>query len=266
MRVGQCALQNALDLAVTATLTLAIPSIHVESSVLKIYGIPVSVHTRKAIVVAIAKRLPHEVVSVVPVLPSNPPPNWLELSPTGKIPALADGDFVVSDSAAICAYLDRLQPEPPIYPHAPQAYAQALSLEQYAGYLFGEVVRPLFREVFVHPKIHNIPTDQDKVNAVLTEAVPKMFGYLDSIAKQDYFAGSSCSIADISIASNLVTYQYIGFDLYRDKFPRLAALLDRTIRQPAMREALRREHVVVDSMGLHGEFLNAVLSSNEVQR
>jgi glutathione S-transferase len=228
--------------------------------VLKIYGVPVSVHTRKAIVVAVAKNLPHEVVPVVPVVPNNPPPNWLELSPTGKIPALADGDFVVSDSAAICAYLDRLQPEPPIYPQAPQAYAQALSLEQYAGSLFGEVVRPLFHEVFVHPKVHNVPTDQDKVNAVLAKAVPAMFGYLDAIAKQDYLVGSSFSIADISIVSNLVTYQYIGFDLYRDKFPRLAALLDRTIRQPAMREALRREHAVVDSLGLRRDFLNAILS------
>jgi glutathione S-transferase len=73
----------------------------VESPVLKIYGVPVSVHTRKAIVVAIAKSLPHEVVPIVPVVPNNPPPNWLEVSPTGKIPALADGDFVVSDSAAM---------------------------------------------------------------------------------------------------------------------------------------------------------------------
>jgi len=180
---------------------------------LNIYGVPISVHTRKAIVVAIAKNLPHEVIPVVPVVPGNPPPNWQQLSPTGKIPALADRDFVVSDSAAICAYLERLQPEPSVYPKAPQAYAQALSLEQYAGSLFREVVHPLFHEVFVHPKIHNIPTDQDKVNAVLSKAVPEMFGYLDGIAKQDYLVASSFSIADISIVSNLVTYQYIGFDL-----------------------------------------------------
>ena len=227
---------------------------------LKIYGVPISVHTRKAIVVAIAKQLPHEVVPVVPVVPNNPPPNWRELSPTGKIPTLTDGDFVISDSAAICAYLERLRPEPSVYPQAPQAYAQALSLEQYAGTLFREAVHPLFHEVFVHPKVHNIPTDQDKVNTVLAKAVPDLFGYLDSLATEDYLVGSSFSIADISIVSNLVTYQYIGFDLYRDKFPRLAALFDRTIRQPAMREALRREQAVVDSMGLRRDFLSAIFS------
>ena len=74
---------------------------------LKIYGVPISVHTRKVIVVALAKDLPHEVVPVVPVIPDNPPANWRQLSPTGKIPALSDGDFTIADSAAICAYLER---------------------------------------------------------------------------------------------------------------------------------------------------------------
>jgi glutathione S-transferase len=231
-----------------------------ELSMLKIYGVPISVHTRKAIVAAIAKNLPHEVIPVVPVVPDSPPANWRELSPTGQIPALADGGFVVSDSAAICAYLDRMQPEPSIYPRESQAYAQAISMEQYAGLLFREVVHPLFHEVFVHPKIRNIPTCENKVSAVLTTAVPEMFGYLDSMAGQDYFVGSSFSIADIAIVSNLVNYQYIGFDLYRDKFPRLARLFDRTVRQPAMREALRREQAVVGAMGLRGDFLSPVLT------
>jgi len=227
---------------------------------LKLYGVPISVHTRKAIVVAIAKQLPHEVVPVVPVVPGNPPPNWHQLSPTGKIPVLADGDFVVSDSAAICAYLERLQPEPSVYPQAPQAYAQALSLEQYAGTVFREVVHPLFHEVFVHPKIRNMPTDQDKISTVLSQCVPALFSYLDGIAKQGYLVASSFSIADISIASNLITYQYVGFDLDRDKFPRLAAWFDRIIHQPAMQEALRREQAFAEPMGLHSDFLSAVIS------
>jgi glutathione S-transferase len=47
-----------------------------------------------------------------------------------------------------------------------------------------------------------------------------------------------------------VTYRYIGFDLDRARFPRLAALFDRVLEQPAMHEALRREKSVVESMGL----------------
>jgi glutathione S-transferase len=217
---------------------------------LKIYGVPISVHTRKVIVAAIAKDLPHEVIPVVPVIPGNPPPNWRELSPTGLIPALTDGDFSVADSAAICGYLERAYPDKPLYPQDARSYALALSLEQYAGKLFGDVVRPLFHEVFVHPKVQNIPTDPGKIDAVLAQAVPEIFGHLDRVAGADFLIGKTLTMADIAVASNLVTYQYIGFDLYRGRFPRLAALFDRVLEQPAMRAALKREMGVVDSMGL----------------
>ena len=95
---------------------------------------------------------------------------------------------------------------------------------------------------------------------MLAKAVPETFGYLDSIAGGDFLVGKVMSIADIAVASNLTTYQYIGFDLYRDRFPRLAALYDRIVRQPAMREALRRERAAVASMGLRNDFLGAVLA------
>ena len=227
---------------------------------LKIYGVPISVHTRKVIAVALAKELPHEVIPVVPVIPDNPPPNWRQLSPTGKIPALTDGEFTIADSAAICAYLERLHPDHSVYPQPAREYALALSLEQYAGTLFRDVVHPLFHETVVNPKIRNVPTDQGKVDEVLARAVPETFGYLDSIAGGDFLVGKTMSIADIAVASNLTTYQYIGFDMYRARFPRLAALYDRIVRQPAMREALRREKPVVASMGLRNDFLGAVLA------
>jgi glutathione S-transferase len=109
--------------------------------------------------------------------------------------------------------------------------------------------------VFVHPKIRNIPTDQARIDAVLAKTLPEIFGYLDGICAGEYLVGPTLSIADISVVSNLITYQYIGFDLYRDRYPRLAGLFDRVIRHPAVREALRREQSVVDSMKLRNDFL-----------
>jgi glutathione S-transferase len=217
---------------------------------LKIYGVPISVHTRKTIVVALMKGLPHEVVPVVPVVPGSPPPDWRELSATGKIPALCDGDFRLTDSAAICAYLERLRPTPALYPAVAREYALALSYEQFATHLFGEVVRPLFHETVVHPKIRNVPTDPKRIDAVLDTAVPETFGYLDAALTGEWLAGGALSVADIAVASNLVTYRYLGFDPYRERFPRLAAHFDRVLRHPALREALQREQPFVDSMGL----------------
>jgi glutathione S-transferase len=227
----------------------------------KIYGVPISVHTRKVIVVALAKDLPYEVVPVVPVMPDSLPPNWRQISSTGKIPAIADGDFTLADSAAICAYLERVRSDPSVYPQPAREYASSLSLEQYAGTVFRDVVHPLFHESVVNPRMRSVPTDQGKIDDVLERAMPESFGYLDSIAAgREFFVGKTMSIADIAVASNLINYQYLGFDLYRARFPHLAALYDRTVRQPAMREALRREQPAVASMGLSNRFLSTVIA------
>jgi glutathione S-transferase len=217
---------------------------------LKIYGVPISVHTRKVIVVALHKGLEYENVPVVPVIPDNPPADWRRLSPTGRIPAICHDDFTLADSAAICAYLERLQPQFPVYPRAAHDFATALAFEQYAGDLFRDVVHPLFHETIVHPKMRNLPTDDARVQDVLTRVVPEKFGYLDAQLRGDWFAGEAPSIADIAVVSNLINYRYLGFDPLARQYPRLAAHFARTLRLPALREALMRERAAADSMKL----------------
>jgi len=222
---------------------------------LRIHGISISVHTRKVIVAALAKGIAHEVIPVVPVIPDNPPANWRDLSPTGRIPAISEDGYTLADSAAICAYLERVHPEPSLYPGEARAYGEALALEQYAGEnMFRGVVHPLFHEVFVHPKVRNIPTNAARIDEVLATAVPEVFGYLDRMARGEFLAGPSLSVADIAVASNLVTFQYIGFELDRQRFPRLAEHFERVCAAPAFAEALRRERGVVDSMQLRRDF------------
>jgi glutathione S-transferase len=228
---------------------------------LKIYGVPISVHTRKVIVAARLKRLPFELIPVVPVIPDNPPPNWRELSPTGLIPVLQDGNFTLADSAAICAYLERRSPAASLYPSDPQRYGHALWLEQYAsGTVFRDVVRPLFHEVFVHPKVKGIATDRRVVGDVLTRVLPEVFGYLESVSRDGFLAGDALSVADLAVMSNLTTMQYIGFALDRPMFPKLAAFYDRVLRVPEVVDALRAEQPVVQQMGLDAGFLRAALA------
>ena len=42
-------------------------------------------------------------------------PAFLALNPRGRVPVLVQGDFVLSESLAILAYLDRVQPEPSLF-------------------------------------------------------------------------------------------------------------------------------------------------------
>ena len=43
-------------------------------------------------------------------------PDYLAVNPQGLIPALADDDFVIPQSLAICEYLDEIHPEPQLLP------------------------------------------------------------------------------------------------------------------------------------------------------
>jgi glutathione S-transferase len=228
---------------------------------LKIYGVPISVHTRKVIVAARFKKLPFDLIPVVPVIPDNPPPNWRALSPTGLIPVLQDDDFTLADSAAICAYLERKWPTPSLHPSDAQCCGRALWLEQYAsGTMFGDVVRPLFHEVFVHPKVRGMPTDQAVIDEVVNDVLPEVFGYLDAQCNGGFLAGDALSVADLAVMSNLTTLQYIGFTLDRKRFPKLAALYERVVRVPEVTAALQAEQPVVQQMGLNGAWLAPLLA------
>lgn len=228
---------------------------------LKIYGVPISVHTRKVMVTARLKGLAFELVPVVPVVPGQTPPNWQQLSPTGRIPVLQDADFVLADSAAICAYLERRQPEPSIYPSGDREHALALWFEQYAGgTVFRDIVHPLFHQTFVNPNLHQVPADTAVVHDVLTRVMPEIYGYLDAESGERFLVGAHLSVADLAVVSNLVTVQYLGFVLDRARYPRLAGLFDRVIRVPEVADALRAEQPVVQQMGLKSGFLSAVLN------
>ena len=145
---------------------------------LTIHGVPISVHTRKVIVAAIEKNVPYR---NEPVIPFHPPAGWERLSPTGKIPVMTDGDMTLRDSSVICAWLERIHPQPALYPAEAGDYARALWFEEYAdGTIFREVVHGLFFQKIIRPNILKEETDASVVEAILDDAVPRVFGYLES--------------------------------------------------------------------------------------
>jgi glutathione S-transferase len=216
---------------------------------LTIYGVPLSVHTRKVIVAAILKRLDY---ANEPVIPFNPPADWQSLSPTGLIPAIRHDGFELADSAAICAYLERLAPTPALYPAEAQALGRALWLEEYgSAVLFGQLVRPLFHQLVIGPKIlqHGGP-DAAEVRRLTEEVGPGVLGYLEGEAAAGRLGTGAFSIAELSIASNLINLGYLGIALDAARYPRLGALLAKALREPAVEQALRAELPFVERLGL----------------
>jgi glutathione S-transferase len=224
---------------------------------LTIHGVPLSVHTRKAIVTAILKGIDYRFEVVIPVIPTNPPPNWGTLSPSGLIPVLQDDDFTLPDSSAICQYLDRKQPEPPLLPRDLEDYGRALWFDAYAGgTIFRNVVHPLFHQTIVAPKIRNEPADRAVVDHVLEQVQPKIFGYLEGQITGKFLVANALTLADLAITSNFIVYQYMGFPIDAARYPKLSRYLREMTALDAFQRALGDEKPFVEQMGLDRSFLS----------
>jgi glutathione S-transferase len=222
-----------------------------ETSMLTIHGVPLSVHTRKAIVTAIVKDLDYRFEVVIPVVPGNPPANWGTLSPTGLIPVLQDDGFTLGDSTAICLYLEKKQPSAPVLPADAQGYARTLWFDAYAGgTIFRNVVHPLFHQTVVNPNIRKVPTDGAIVDDVLSNVAPRVFGYLEGEIGGKFLVGNALTLADIAIVSNLIVYRYLGFPLDGRSYPKLTTYLHAMTAHDAFQRALADEKPFVEQMGL----------------
>lgn len=222
---------------------------------MKIYGVPLSVHTRKVIVAARLKGIPFELQVVIPVVPGNPPSNWREVSPTGLIPAVEDNGFRLADSTAIIHYLERKQPEPALLPADDEELGAALFLDAWAGSaLFRDIVHPIFHNQVVNPNIRKTPGDQAAIDTAMSKAAPEAFGYLESLEPDAFLVGGKLSIADLAIVSNLIVFHYLGKRI-EARFPRLQAYFNRRLASPVLSDALAEERPYVEQMGLDRSFI-----------
>jgi glutathione S-transferase len=75
-------------------------------------------------------------------------PAFLKFNPRGKVPTLKDGDFVLNESLAIMAYLDKKHPEPPLFGTSPQEtgliWRAVMETEAYLVSAGDKLVRPVF--------------------------------------------------------------------------------------------------------------------------
>src|SRR6185369_10454689 len=131
------------------------------SMAMVLYGTSGSPFVRKVQVVLDEKGIAHE---HEPVVPFNVSPEYRETSPLGKIPALRHDGRPLADSSVICAYLERIHPEPRLYPADPYDFARALWFEEYADSALVAVVgAKIFFKKFVGPRFFNQPTNEAEV-------------------------------------------------------------------------------------------------------
>jgi len=84
---------------------------------------PMSTYSRRACMALLEKNVPHELVLVDMAARKHREPAYLALNPYGRVPTLQEGDFLLYESTAILAYLERQYPEPALVPADAQGRA-----------------------------------------------------------------------------------------------------------------------------------------------
>jgi len=205
-----------------------------------VLGVSASPFVRKVRVVLAEKNLEY---NLEPVFPGpQAPPDFRKVSPLNKVPAFRDGDRTLADSSVISAYLERIAPEPPLYPRDPYDYARALWFEEYGdGGLVPVVGAKIFFQRIVGPRFFNQPTDEAVVKQAIETEMPPLFDYLEGELRGDFLVGQSFTIGDIGIASPLVNLSYAGITPDATRWPKLAAHFTRITSRPSFAKAIEGE-------------------------
>ena len=206
-------------------------------------GANVSPFVRKCRAYLAEKGIAYEYESVNPF---QPPANYRQISPLGKIPALLDGDRPIADSTAICLYLERCNPTPALYPADNYEYAHALWLEEYVDSGLLPVAGPLvFRPLVLGPVAMNQPLTKEIKEAaleVVENQVAPMWDYLErQLGTQAFFVANSLSIADLAVASGHVSLWHAGVDPDPVHWPKLSAFLGRMWARPSFKALIAEE-------------------------
>src|SRR5690242_6895705 len=206
----------------------------------KLYGASASPFVRKVRVVLAEKKIPHEREDLIPI---NVSPEYKKISPLGKIPAWQDGDRAIADSSVICAYLERVHPEPRLYPADPYEYARALWFEEYGDSALVSVTGPkIFFQKFVRPRFFHQPTDEAVVKTAIEEELPPLFAYLEGqIDGTDGIVGGRFTIGDIGIATQFVNLRHAGVGVDARRWPKLARYVAAMHERPSFKTLIEEE-------------------------
>jgi glutathione S-transferase len=204
-----------------------------------LYGAPVSPFVRKVLAYAAEKAidLPLTAVGI-----GDPNPDFIRASPFRKMPALIDGEFSISDSSAIIAYLEAKYPTPPMIPADAESRARVIWYEECADSILTANMGPIFFQRIVLPKFMGGKTDESIVAKAEAEGVPMCCAYLESVVPVDgYLVGDTLTLADIAVASPFVNLSHCGIPVDPDLYPKLVAYLERILARDSFAVWIKRE-------------------------
>ena len=163
---------------------------------------------------------------------------YLAVNPMGKVPAIKHHGHVVTECAAICAYLADVFPEAGLAPRDDEKadyyrwlfYAAGPAEAALSNRVMGWEVPPDRERMFGYG-------NTDRVIAVLDEL----------FSLRDYVCGDRFTAADVYVGSQIMFPMQFGMLPERDSFVRYR---DRLEARPAYKRANEIDEKIIDEMGL----------------
>lgn len=161
-------------------------------------------------------------------------PEYLQINPTGRIPAIVDHDaeegeaLVLSQSAAILLYLAEKTGR--LLPANPAAKASVL---EWLLFHAADITPTGFNAFYLSSRVKPAHPEAAKV---LLQRNLDFYRYFDQrLADHEYLAGDSYSIADIAALPAVVSRQEVLFERY----PHIHRWCDALLARPAVQRGLK---------------------------
>jgi glutathione S-transferase len=164
-------------------------------------------------------------------------PEFLALNPRGKVPVIRDGDFVLAESLAIIAYLERKHPEPPLLGKTAADTGRIWSaISTFESYV-RDATTPLNRWLFGDaPRTAEIDGARTAVGRELDRVEARL-------ADHDWLVGDAITAADVVWFPTLRTYmraaarnearaREVGLHPLADVYPNIARWIARVEALP----------------------------------
>jgi glutathione S-transferase len=177
-----------------------------------------------------------------PVAPHDSSATFKRASPLGHIPAFSDGAFCLSDSTAICHYLEQRYPHPALFPAVPEAYGRMVWFDQFADNFLGTAECKVVTNLLVKP-MRKEEADLTIVKSAVNDELPPLLDYLESQISGPFLVGDALSLADLAVASPFANLKIAGYTLEEARWPRLAAFVEKILGRDSMAKIADRIQV-----------------------
>lgn len=170
--------------------------------------------------------VPFESISVRLPDGENKDPKYLAVNPAGKLPTLVDGDFVLTESAAIVKYLAEKYPEKRLWPTSVRERAEA---DRWMLFTVTELEQPLWRisrHSFIYPEAQRLPGDIEIAKREFKDMARVIERHLRD---RDFVAGSHVTVTDFVLA---YTLDWANEQALLDETPALVRYMERMYARP----------------------------------